>query len=1021
MSQLQDICGCYYTIDQAHRVRRRYLPQVQLRSHTRINPLCFTTQLTQTFINPTSEALPQAKYTFPLYDGVAISAFRCKIGDKIILGHVEEKQQARQTFQAAVSRGENAGLLESLPSSIFLVSLGNIPPRSNVVVYITYAGELKHDAEIDGLRYNLPMSIAPRYGSYPGELAAADTSDAASSAAVERGVDMTIDLDMGDALIEAIDCPVKAYEHLVVISKFSNRTTATATLSLQQAEMDADLVMLVKIVDIGKPRAVLESHARLPGHRAIMTTFVPKFKLPTTKPEIVFIADQSGSMGGAKNTSLVAALSTFLKSLPLDVHFNICAFGSSHKFLFERSEPYVQKNVDQASKFIKTLSAQYGGTNMLDPIEQTFKRHRPEMPLEIILLTDGEIWGEHGLFQFINKQIDQEQIDARVFCLGIGEDVSHSLVEGVARAGRGFSQFVTTSEPMDQKVLRMLKASLYPHLKDCSLDVNYEHEDDGFEVIDDTLAGDEDASDNNPRGLTHDPPTEITVEQREMSLFDEAVGDNDHPISNSDEDLLSRMPTLKSPAILLAPYKLPAMLPYNRTTVYLLLDNSERQPRSITLRATAPQGPLTLEIPIQALDKLDTGIHVLAARKATQELEEGRGWLSDCLLPGTRKLLRDCFACQETFDKIVRTETVRLGVKYQVAGRDTSFVAVGKDIQELKPVQSEELRHSATSITSPAPIDGVPLSDMAYPVPAGLDNFDYESFLNADKSDTGLDLSGWIPQPMPAFRGTGMRSGYSAQVGVSAKRRTSIIHGGAMRFGSGNALPPPPVPKVQASPPSAFSPPAPPKVPGALGSLWSATGSALYSLGGSSGKAQGAQSHEDAIDVCGDHGFDARGAYEEDDEEDPAACDGLCDYDVDSCRLSSTTPSLWVAPSADHDSNIDIAEDATTLHGRGPSASENLATDVSLMTDLERVRSIISLQHFDGRWQWSTELIKLLNVDPSSAEGEKPTGLLGMDRDDKTVTDLVIAFLEDKMKDHEEVWELCVEKARSWIEECRKQ
>ncbi|KAG9688313.1 hypothetical protein KCU95_g10333, partial [Aureobasidium melanogenum] len=180
------ICGCYYTTSFYNRT---YLPQVHLDSHTTITPLYFTTKLSQTFHNPSGDQLPETRYTFPLYDGVAVSSFTCTVGEKVIKGHVEQKEQARKTFDAAVSRGETAGLLESLPTGVFGVTLGNVPADASIQVDITYGGELKHDAQIDGLRYNLPTSIAPRYGNYPGELLNLDS-------AIGKGMKITVDIDM---------------------------------------------------------------------------------------------------------------------------------------------------------------------------------------------------------------------------------------------------------------------------------------------------------------------------------------------------------------------------------------------------------------------------------------------------------------------------------------------------------------------------------------------------------------------------------------------------------------------------------------------------------------------------------------------------------------------------------------------------------------------------------------------------------------------------------------------------------
>jgi hypothetical protein len=289
------VCGCYYTPSYG---QRTYLPQVRLDSHTTITPLYYTTNLSQTFSNPSGDQLPETRYSFPLYDGVAVTAFSCTIGEKVIKGHVEHKEQARKTFDDAVSRGETAGLLESLPTGVFGVTLGNIPANTSIQVDLTYGAELKHDAQIDGLRYVLPTSIARRYGSYPGGLLQLDS-------AVVKGLKITVDINMEGSAIRKVQCP-SAHPISVDIGVLSTTlgsipdvSKASASLVLPTTELLTDVVLQILIDDVGSPKAILEKHS-LPGRQAIMTTFVPQFKLKPIRPEIIFIADQSGSMRGAK-------------------------------------------------------------------------------------------------------------------------------------------------------------------------------------------------------------------------------------------------------------------------------------------------------------------------------------------------------------------------------------------------------------------------------------------------------------------------------------------------------------------------------------------------------------------------------------------------------------------------------------------------------------------------------------------------------------------------------------------------
>ncbi len=52
----------------------------------------------------------------------------------------------------------------------------------------------------------------------------------------------------------------------------------------------------------------------------------------------------------------------------------------------------------------------------------------------------------------------------RLFSLGIGDGCSHHLVEGLAEAGGGTSNFVTYNESIDSKVLQQLKNAIQPSL-----------------------------------------------------------------------------------------------------------------------------------------------------------------------------------------------------------------------------------------------------------------------------------------------------------------------------------------------------------------------------------------------------------------------------------------------------------------------------------------------------------------------------------------------------------------------------
>ncbi|KAM3468120.1 hypothetical protein MY5147_008260, partial [Beauveria neobassiana] len=73
------------------------------------------------------------------------------------------------------------------------------------------------------------------------------------------------------------------------------------------------------------------------------------------------------------------------------------------------------------------------------------------------------------------------------------------------------------------------------------------------------------------------------------------------------------------------------------------------------------------------------------------------------------------------------------------------------------------------------------------------------------------------------------------------------------------------------------------------------------------------------------------------------------------------------------------------------------------------LEAIIALQTFGGSWTWSTALEELLGVTREVA-GEQ------LDVEAETAaTVCAVAYLEAKLADEQEVWELVVDKAQEWL------
>jgi hypothetical protein len=321
--------------------------------------------------------------------------------------------------------------------------------------------------------------------------------------------------------------------------------------------------------------------------------------------------------------------------------------------------------------------------------------------LDVLILTDGQIYQQDRLFDFVRRKAADNS--ARFFSLGIGEAASHSLIEGIARAGNGFCQSVTEYEELDRKVVRMLKGALTPHIHDFELEIEYETETElDFDFVSDT----ENFTDIETEGKEKEGGGDISIEGTTRSssqpilLYDGNFQESDMN-ADAEKRATGTLPTLTPPRAIQAPYNIPPLYPFIRTNVFLLMDphSPEKIPKSLKFTATSNDGLLELRIPIYDIGSGET-IHHLASRKAVIELEEGHGWLSHAEDEKGNKLKQ---FHADTKQRLAELECQNLGIKFQVTGKYCSFVALEERSSSSSEQQGEQhtLKEHAVERVSP--------------------------------------------------------------------------------------------------------------------------------------------------------------------------------------------------------------------------------------------------------------------------------------------------------------------------------
>src|SRR5262249_31241870 len=301
-------------------------------------------RVTQIFHNPT-DGWVEAVYVYPLPDGGAVDTLKMVVGERVIIGDVKDRASARDAYEQAKSAGQKASLIEQERPNIFTNSVANIGPHETVVVQIEYQEPVRQSGSEFSLR--VPLVVAPRYipapivqtvdfGGAQGWGRVADDPvpdrdritppvlDPRQNAPVNP-VAITVRLQPGFPLGE-----VKSHHHPVNVETPEDGVRVIK-LGEGAVPADRDFELTWKPAESAVPSVGL--FRERVGDADYLLAFVTPPPIPaseTPRPrEIVFVIDNSGSMGG---TSIVQAKASLLYALgrltPHD-RFNVIRFDNT--------------------------------------------------------------------------------------------------------------------------------------------------------------------------------------------------------------------------------------------------------------------------------------------------------------------------------------------------------------------------------------------------------------------------------------------------------------------------------------------------------------------------------------------------------------------------------------------------------------------------------------------------------------------------------------------------------------------
>jgi len=455
-------------------------PTVETEVAIQVNGVIARTRLSQVFHNPGTD-LVEGVYVFPLPEKAAVDHLWMRIGERAIEGVIQEKEEARKTYEKAKSEGKKAALVEQQRPNLFTNSVAHIGPNEQVRVTIEYQQTLAYDNGEYRLRF--PLAVAPRYvPASASRESMPDEPKAIEALALDGPVQTpAYAVDTAGALVNPVDIAVtidagvpiagvvSSYHEAIVEKSAGNSTSVYLSQSQEAANRDFELKW--RLAGGGDPQAAVFTQRVADAEYGLVMVVPPqasaqeKAAFQRVPREIVIIVDTSGSMAGASMEQAKQSVAFALDTLTERDRFNVIEFNSVTKPLYAASLPATLANLAQAKQWVSKLQAG-GGTEMVPALTFALKdAATPGTLRQVIFMTDGGVSNEEELFRLITTRLGE----ARLFTVGIGSAPNSHFMTKAAQFGRGTFTYVGDVREVNEKMTQLFARIEAPVLRDVKL------------------------------------------------------------------------------------------------------------------------------------------------------------------------------------------------------------------------------------------------------------------------------------------------------------------------------------------------------------------------------------------------------------------------------------------------------------------------------------------------------------------------------------------------------------------------
>jgi len=414
-----------------------------------INNGIAVTRVTQVFVN-TEKRQVEALYTFPVPKGASVANFSMWINGKEMVGEVLEKKRAREIYNSYKRRRRDPGLLEQVDYKTFEMRIYPIGPNAEQKVEIVYYQELNVDH--DQATYVYPLATVTRK-----DINARTTGKFAIQAEIKSAI----------PIVKMVS-PSHADEFVI---NQHTENYAVASLETSGGSLAADVVLNYDLVRPKTGMDLLTSRqSGEDGFFCLTLTSGKDLAALDTGMDYVFLLDISGSM--ANDGKLIMSknsVSAFIDELGPEDRFEMMTFNVNPETLFNAMQPADTTNKDTAKAYLDDQRAR-GGTVLAPAMNTAYKYGDPDRTLNVVILSDGMT--EQKERRTLIQLIDERPRNARVFCIGVGNEVNRPLLEQMAQESGGLAAFISRGDNFQRQALAFRRKLMRPVASDLLLELD---------------------------------------------------------------------------------------------------------------------------------------------------------------------------------------------------------------------------------------------------------------------------------------------------------------------------------------------------------------------------------------------------------------------------------------------------------------------------------------------------------------------------------------------------------------------